>query len=63
MATLPKPKPQFFKYVDKPANVGEAELGRARPVYISNLPAGGDTSDLEAQIAALEARVEALEAL
>lgn len=64
MPTLPKPKPQFFKYVERPANVGDRELSQARPVYITDLPSGDSASEvarLEGLIDDLTARVATLE--
>ena len=67
MVSLFKPKPQFFKYVDKPSDASTKELASARPIYIDGLPAGGETpgiddipglrtilDDYEQRIAALE---------
>lgn len=71
MADIGKPRPQFFRYVEKPERVGEAELARARPVYIADLPEGGATepevtlvmfNDALARIEELETKVAALEA-
>lgn len=74
MADIGKPRPQFFRYVDKPERVGEAELAKARPVYIADLPEGGGAEpevtldmfnsaitrieELETKVAALEAAAE-----
>lgn len=41
MSNPVKLKPQTLKYVDNSEEVGEAELDRARPVYIADLPTGG----------------------
>lgn len=61
MPSLGKLKPQFLKFVARPAGVGDREISEARPVYIADLPTAGDTAALEARIDALEARVLALE--
>ena len=65
-----KKKPQLFKYVARPASVGNSEVAKARPVYIDGLPAGGATDigdidglqsiieDFEQRIAGLEAAAE-----
>ena len=64
MATLPGPKPQFLRYVPRPASVGNRELAQARPVFINDLPGGDSTAEiarLEGLITSLTARVVELE--
>lgn len=34
-------RPKFLRYEDRPDNTGDAELARAQPVYIHNLPGPG----------------------
>lgn len=62
-----KKKPVLLRAVDKPANVGTAELAAARPVYIDGAAGGGaseiaDITGLQAIIDDLTDRVAALEA-
>lgn len=66
MPTIGKPKPRFLKFVAKPANVGNAELSKAEPVYIDGLPTGGaseisDIAGLQAILTDYEDRIAALE--
>ena len=66
MVTMFKPKPQFFRFVSKPANASTKELAEARPVYIDGLPEGGtvtiaDVEGLQGILEGLEQRVSALE--
>ena len=54
--------PRFFKLVERPDNVGDSELSRAQPIYISGLTVDASAlTALTTRIEDLEARVEALE--
>ena len=64
MTTLPGPRPQFLRFVPRPANVGNRELAQARPVFIDNLQGGDSTAEiarLEGLITSLAERVVVLE--
>lgn len=69
MVTMFQPKPQFFRYVDRPANASNTEIANARPVYIAELPEGGsgpvaiaDVEGLQDILDDFETRIAAVEA-
>ena len=61
-----KKKPELLVYTARPANVGNSEVAKGKPVYIHGLPTGGDVTiadvvGLQAIITDLTDRIEQLE--